>query len=92
MAALVLLWERELELLFKLGVDGAFLEADLELGAAERTLDTRAGGFSEAAAAEAVTTCELDRLDHDIHADDAVAILCTQLNFLLFNWFHSLII
>ena len=91
-AALVFLWERQLELLFKLCVDGAFLEVDLELFAAERTLDSHASGFSEAAAAEAVTTRELDRLDHDFHADDAVTILYTQLNYFVFGRFHSLII
>ena len=61
-----------LQLLLKVSVDTAALEANLVFLTAERALDARIGRGSETVAAKAVATVQLDRLNHQRKADAAV--------------------
>ena len=84
----MLIREGLLDLLLKLSVDSGFLEALFESRAAEWALDTHGSGLSEAGTTETMTALECDRLDHDVHADGAGALILTQLNYLVLSWFH----
>ena len=88
----MLIREGLLDLLLKLSVDSGFLEALFECRAAEWALDTHGSGLSEAGTTETMTALERDRLDHNIHADSAGTLILIQLNFLVFSWFHLVLL